>query len=108
MAFTTAVLAMDSANIIFQNVFSADGGFGIEHMGGAGDEFLARVDELTALVERVRPAVLAAYRVSDSPPNVINPLLPHFALVVGFAVYTRRYVHDVVDFLAGGRCAGRS
>jgi aminobenzoyl-glutamate transport protein len=29
-------------------------------------------------------AVLAAYRVSDSPPNVINPLLPHFALVVGF------------------------
>ena len=30
-------------------------------------------------------AVLAAYRVSDSPPNVINPLLPHFALVVGFA-----------------------
>lgn len=29
--------------------------------------------------------VLAAYRVSDSPPNVINPLLPHFALVVGFA-----------------------
>jgi aminobenzoyl-glutamate transport protein len=33
--------------------------------------------------------VLAAYRVSDSPPNVINPLLPHFALVVGFA---QRYV----------------
>lgn len=30
-------------------------------------------------------AVMAAYRVSDSPPNVINPLLPHFALVVGFA-----------------------
>lgn len=30
-------------------------------------------------------AVLAAYRVSDSPPNVVNPLLPHFALVVGFA-----------------------
>jgi aminobenzoyl-glutamate transport protein len=30
-------------------------------------------------------AVLAAYRVSDSPLNVINPLLPHFALVVGFA-----------------------
>jgi aminobenzoyl-glutamate transport protein len=28
--------------------------------------------------------VLAAYRVSDSPPNVINPLLPHFALVIGF------------------------
>jgi aminobenzoyl-glutamate transport protein len=30
-------------------------------------------------------AILAAYRVSDSPPNVINPLLPHFALVIGFA-----------------------
>jgi aminobenzoyl-glutamate transport protein len=30
-------------------------------------------------------AVLAAYRVSDSPPNVINPMLPHFALVIGFA-----------------------
>lgn|SRR5262245_64337792 len=29
--------------------------------------------------------VLAAYRVSDSPPNVVSPLLPHFALVVGFA-----------------------
>src|SRR5688572_18654407 len=29
------------------------------------------------------------------------------ALVMAFAVYTRRYVHDVVDFLAGGRCAGR-
>jgi aminobenzoyl-glutamate transport protein len=38
---------------------------------------------------RIGPeVVLAAYRVSDSPPNVINPLLPHFALVVGFA---RRY-----------------
>jgi aminobenzoyl-glutamate transport protein len=35
--------------------------------------------------------VLAAYRVSDSPPNVINPLLPHFALVVGFA---RRWQSD--------------
>jgi aminobenzoyl-glutamate transport protein len=35
--------------------------------------------------------VLAAYRVSDSPPNVINPLLPHFALVIGFA---RHYVQD--------------
>jgi aminobenzoyl-glutamate transport protein len=35
--------------------------------------------------------VLAAYRVSDSPPNVINPLLPHFALVIGFAqVYEKK------------------
>jgi aminobenzoyl-glutamate transport protein len=35
--------------------------------------------------------VLAAYRASDSPPNVINPLLPHFALVIGFA---QRYEKD--------------
>jgi aminobenzoyl-glutamate transport protein len=35
--------------------------------------------------------VLAAYRVSDSPPNVVNPLLPHFALVIGFAqVYEKK------------------
>ncbi len=34
---------------------------------------------------------------------VIAPL----ALVSAFAAYTRRYVHDVVDFLAGGRVAGR-
>lgn len=36
-------------------------------------------------------AVLAAYRVSDSPPNVVNPLLPHFALVIGFA---RQYAKE--------------
>jgi len=28
--------------------------------------------------------VLAAYRVADSPPNVITPLMPYFALIVGF------------------------
>jgi glutamine synthetase len=37
VAFTTALFAMDSANNIFQNVFSHDGGFGRETMGGAGD-----------------------------------------------------------------------
>jgi glutamine synthetase len=37
VAFTTALFAMDSANSIFQNVFSADGGFGRETMGGGGD-----------------------------------------------------------------------
>lgn len=37
VGFTTAVLAMDSANNIFQNVFAADGGFGNALMGGAGD-----------------------------------------------------------------------
>jgi aminobenzoyl-glutamate transport protein len=35
-----------------------------------------------------REAVLAACRVADSPPNVITPLMPYFALVVTFA---RRY-----------------
>ncbi|MEG2645229.1 MAG: AbgT family transporter, partial [Enterococcus sp.] len=30
-------------------------------------------------------AVLAAYRVADSPINVITPLLPYFALIVTFA-----------------------
>ena len=37
VAFTTGLFAMDSANSIFQNVFAADGGFGRETMGGAGD-----------------------------------------------------------------------
>jgi glutamine synthetase len=35
--FSTAFFAMDSANIIFQNVFAGDGGFGRDTMGGAGD-----------------------------------------------------------------------
>jgi aminobenzoyl-glutamate transport protein len=35
--------------------------------------------------------VLAAYRVGDSPSNVINPLMPYFALVVTFA---QRYQKD--------------
>ena len=29
------------------------------------------------------------------------------ALVLAFALYTRRFVKSVADFLAGGRCAGR-
>jgi aminobenzoyl-glutamate transport protein len=36
-------------------------------------------------------AVLAAYRVSDSPSNVINPLMPYFALIV---TYAQRYQKD--------------
>lgn len=31
-------------------------------------------------------AVLAAYRVADSPINIITPLMPYFALIVTFAV----------------------
>ena len=36
-------------------------------------------------------AVLAAYRVGDSPANVINPLMPYFALIVTFV---QRYQKD--------------
>jgi aminobenzoyl-glutamate transport protein len=36
-------------------------------------------------------AVLAAYRVGDSPSNVINPLMPYFALMVTFV---QRYQKD--------------
>jgi aminobenzoyl-glutamate transport protein len=35
--------------------------------------------------------VLAAYRVADSPANVVTPLMPYLALVVVFA---RRYLPD--------------
>jgi aminobenzoyl-glutamate transport protein len=35
--------------------------------------------------------VLAAYRVGDSPSNVINPLMPYFALIVTFV---QRYQKD--------------
>lgn len=35
--FTTAVLAMDTGNFVFKPLFSRDGGFGHEEMGGAGD-----------------------------------------------------------------------
>jgi len=41
---------------------------------------------------RSRPeAVLAAYRVGDSPPNVVTPLMPYFALIV---VLAQRYQKD--------------
>jgi glutamine synthetase len=46
VAFTTALLAMDSANSIFQNVFAHDGGFGRDTMGGGGD-MLAILDLAT-------------------------------------------------------------
>jgi aminobenzoyl-glutamate transport protein len=36
-------------------------------------------------------AVLAAYRVGDSPPNGMSPLMPYFALIVVFA---QRYQKD--------------
>ena len=40
MASTHAIFAMDSANNIFLPVFSEDGGFGNDEMGGAGDMVL--------------------------------------------------------------------
>lgn len=40
LASTHAIFAMDSANNIFLPVFSEDGGFGNEEMGGAGDMIL--------------------------------------------------------------------
>src|SRR3954469_11082593 len=40
------------------------------------------------------------------PIDWILVALP-IALVLGFALYTRRFVKSVADFLAGGRCAGR-
>ncbi|HME25336.1 MAG TPA: glutamine synthetase family protein [Acetobacteraceae bacterium] len=60
--FTTALLAMDSANNIFQNVFARDGGFGRDTMGGAGDMFA--VPDLSTF--RVLPwAHKCAWVVSD-------------------------------------------
>ena len=44
--FSVALLAMDTANTIFQPVFSRDGGFGRSEMGGAGDMFA--VPDLTS------------------------------------------------------------
>ena len=35
--------------------------------------------------------MLAAYRVGDSPPNVVTPLMPYFALIV---VLAQRYQKD--------------
>ena len=35
------------------------------------------------------------------------PVVLPLALVFAFAIYTRRFVRSVADFLAGGRCAGR-
>jgi aminobenzoyl-glutamate transport protein len=50
-------------------------------MGAAGSDLRAALHET-----RGRPeAVLAAYRVGDSPPNVVTPLMPYFALIVTLA-----------------------
>jgi glutamine synthetase len=60
--FTTAIFAMDSANIIFKNVFARDGGFGRDTMGGAGD--MLAIPDLSTF--RVLPwAHKCAWVVSD-------------------------------------------
>ena len=73
--FTTALLAMDSANHIFQPVFSADGGFGRASMGGAGD--MLAVADLSTF--RILPwakncaSVFADLYLSDGEPCPFDP-----------------------------------
>jgi glutamine synthetase len=73
--FTTALFAMDSANHIFQPVFSADGGFGRSTMGGAGD-MLAIADLSTF---RILPwakncaIVLSDLYLTDGEPCPFDP-----------------------------------
>ncbi len=73
--FSTALFAMDSANNIFQPVFSADGGFGRTSMGGAGD--MLAIPDLSTF--RVVPwakntaMVMADLYLSDGEPCPIDP-----------------------------------
>jgi glutamine synthetase len=73
--FTTALFAMDSANTIFQPVFSADGGFGRASMGGAGD-MLAMADLSTF---RILPwanktaSVISDLYLTDGEPCPFDP-----------------------------------
>jgi glutamine synthetase len=73
--FTTALFAMDSANNIFQPVFSADGSFGRGAMGGAGD-MLAIADLSTF---RVLPwaeksaSIIADLYLTDGEPCPFDP-----------------------------------
>jgi glutamine synthetase len=73
--FTTALFAMDSANFIFQPVFSADGGFGRATMGGAGD-MLAVADLATFRVlpwAKNTASVFADLYLSDGEPCPFDP-----------------------------------
>ena len=75
--FTTALFAMDSSNNIFQNVFSKDGGFGRETMGGAGD-MLAVPDLDTFRIlpwARRTASVLSDIYLSDGQPCPFDPRL---------------------------------
>jgi glutamine synthetase len=75
MPFTTALLAMDSANSIFQPVFSADGGFGRTSMGGAGD-MLAIADLSTFRIlpwTKKAAIVLADLYLSDGEACPFDP-----------------------------------
>ena len=78
---------MDSANFIFQPVFSADGGFGRATMGGAGD-MLAVADLATFRVlpwAKNTASVFADLYLSDGEPCPFDP---------------RRAMRDACDALA--------
>jgi glutamine synthetase len=73
--FTVALFAMDSANFIFQPVFSADGGFGRATMGGAGD-MLAIADLSTFRIlpwAKNTASVFADLYLSDGEPCPFDP-----------------------------------
>jgi glutamine synthetase len=73
--FTVALFAMDSANFIFQPVFSADGGFGRSTMGGAGD-MLAIADLSTFRIlpwAKNTASVFADLYLSDGEPCPFDP-----------------------------------
>ena len=47
---------------------------------------------------RIAPeAVLAAYRVGDSPPTGMSPLMPYFALIVVFAQRYQKFCEELID-----------
>ena len=65
-------------------------GAGVYGMGGPADGHVPR--NIRLMLVGIDPeATQAAYRVGDSSTNIITPLMPYFALVLGFA---RRYRSD--------------
>jgi glutamine synthetase len=68
VAFTTGLFAMDSTNSIFQNVFAADGGFGRETMGGAGDMLGEVHDGRSAALSDRNDCLDAGDRARATPP----------------------------------------
>ncbi len=95
--FTTALFAMDSANNIFQNVFSKDGGFGRETMGGAGD--MLAVPDLDTF--RILPwasktaSILSDLFLSDGEPCPFDPRMVLRKAVATLAAQGFSYVGGV-------------